>query len=75
LLLELNKLEVEKLVSTALNEKLLKKLNIKNLAQIDKVSKLEIEIAELRLQLDEANLELRNLRSAIEKAAALLTNL
>jgi hypothetical protein len=70
--LEFNKKEVEKLVDTALNEKLLKKLNINNLKQIDRAGKLEIDVANLREQLLLAHRELKRLKRLIGAARSTL---
>ena len=70
--LELEKQEVEKLVSTALNHKLLKKLDIANLAQIDKISALENELEQVREELAQSLAEQRTMRSRIRRAIGAL---
>jgi chromosome segregation ATPase len=66
--LDLDKSEVEKLVAHALNEQLLKKMNIANLAQIDRVSKLEDDLSETKAQLKAAQAKIADLESRITQA-------
>lgn len=72
LLLKLNKEEVEKLVATSLNEKLLKKLNIENIANIDVISHLEIELQNRNDELRMVNEEIDSLRELMGDAASML---
>ncbi len=72
-LLELEKTEVEKLVSTALNEKLLKQLDIKNLSNLDKVSPLELELDRVRKELGASKKDNAELRRRIKRAANALS--
>jgi hypothetical protein len=72
--LELNKEEVEKLVATALNEKLLRKLNIENLASIDIIGHLELEVQRRNLLLQIANEKNSRLRCLIDDAISMLNS-
>jgi len=72
-LLDLNKTEVEKLVGRALNEKLLKKMDIANLSEIDKVSQLENELDKLRRGLDEMSKKVKVLEAKISRATKVLS--
>lgn len=72
LLLELEKDEVEKLVASALNNKLLKKLEIGNLQSIDLVGKLQLDIDRYKAELDSARREIKRLHKVISKAKAAL---
>lgn len=71
--LEFERNEVEKLVSTALNEKLLKQLDIENLAVIDKVSALELSLEKLQKEFDESRIENAILRARVEAAISTLS--
>ena len=67
-LLQLEKEEVEKLVFTALNKKLLKKLQITNLQNIDLVGKLELDIEGLKTALAASQREVKRLNKIIGAA-------
>jgi len=71
--LDLDKTEVEKLVGRALNEKLLKKMDIANLSEIDKVSQLENELDKLRRGLDEMSKKVKVLEAKISRATKVLS--
>lgn len=66
--LDLDRPEVEKLVVHALNEKLLKKMKIANLAQIDRVSNLENQLSESQENLAAAQAKILELEKRIAKA-------
>ena len=70
--LELKKEEVEKLVTTALNNKLLKKLDINNLDRIDLVGKLELDIERYKVEMDKAQKEIKRLHKLIDRAKVAL---
>lgn len=72
--LRLELAEVEKLVATALNEKLLKKIGITNLAKIDKISKLELDNEALLQQLEAVKEEYADLQKRVSAATKLLAN-
>lgn len=70
--LELDKDEVEKLVATALNKKLLKKLAIDNLESIDVISKLELDLNRQKEKLNLAEREVKRLKRIVVRATAVL---
>lgn len=72
--LELEKIEVEKLVSTALNDKLLKQLDIDNLSVIDKVSALELSVDRLQKEIEKVKKENSILRDRIKTAINALSS-
>lgn len=71
-LLKLEKDEVEKLVSKALNDKLLKNLDIQNLASIDKVSALERDLQKAKNKIKALKKENSFLKNLISKAINIL---
>ena len=70
--LRLEKEEVEKLVTTALNNRLLKKLDINNLDRIDLVGKLELDIERYKVEMDKAQKEIKRLHKLIDRAKVAL---
>jgi DNA-directed RNA polymerase alpha subunit len=70
--LRLEKNEVEKLVSEALSNKLLKRLNIKNLASIDTVGALELALEKAKEENQSLKAENEALLKGISEAAAIL---
>lgn len=70
--LRLERGEVEKLVTTALNNKLLKKLDINNLDRIDLVGKLELDIERYKVEMDKAQKEIKRLHKLIDRAKVAL---
>lgn len=66
--LELEKSEVEKMVTSAVTGKLLKQLGITNLQIIDKSSSLELEIDKLTNELKSAHAEIKRLEGKIVNA-------
>jgi chaperonin cofactor prefoldin len=68
---DFDKEEVEKLVGRALNEKMLRKMDIKNLAQLDKVSSLEKELAKCKRSLKAAESRTQKLEAKLVEIARL----
>lgn len=72
--LELDRKDVEKLIDSVLNEKILKKMGVSNLSNMGRMARLELSLEKILCEVKKLKVENSFLRRNINKAKSILTD-